>query len=212
MDGIIRRTLEELEAQEAFEQENPDAVPGREKMLAITRDIGMFYNILLRSGGARRVLEVGTSVGYSTMWFAEAVMRNAGAGITTIEREEEKIRRAGENFARTGLDGIIEIRRGDALDVLEGMEPDGAFDFAFIDADKERCVRYFDLVLPMVRPGGLIGVDNMLRPERFRSYMEPLERHVRGTPGVRAVLIPIDNGELLCTRLDAPAAATTQTS
>lgn len=201
MDENIDTVLHELEQQERFEQENPDAVPGREKMLAITRDIGLFYNILLRSNDTKKVLEIGTSTGYSTIWFADAIIGRQDAKITTIEQEEKKIARAQENFTRTGFDGIINIMQGTAIDVLRKLDSKEEFDFVFIDADKENVIEYFDLALCMIRPGGIIGIDNVLKPERFSVYMRPLTDHVRSLSNVRAVLVPIDNGELLCTKL-----------
>ena len=203
LDQKIDSLLRELEKQEKFELENPDAVPGREKMLAITRDIGIFYNILLRTSKTAKILEIGMSTGYSTIWFAEAIRGNPGAKIITIEQEEKKIQRATENFQKTEVDSIIEIRKGVAIDVLKEIvkETTEKFDFIFIDADKEKCGQYFDLVLPIVKPGGIIGIDNILKPERFSTYMIPFVNHVKVIPNVRSVIIPIDNGELLCTKL-----------
>ena len=203
LDEKIDSVLRELEKQEKYELENPNAVPGREKMLAITRDIGVFYNILLRTNRAKKVLEIGTSTGYSTIWFAEAIRENPGAKIITIEQEEKKIRRAKENFQKTGVNSIIEIKQGLAIDVLKQVvkETTESFDFIFIDADKEKCAQYFDLVLPILKTGGIIGVDNILKPERFSTYMIPFVNHVKVIPNVRSVTIPIDNGELLCTKL-----------
>ena len=203
LDEKIDSVLRELEKQEKYELENPDSVPGREKMLAITRDIGIFYNILLRSNKTKKVLEIGTSTGYSTIWFAEAIRENPGAKIITIEQEEKKIQRATENFQKTGVSPIIEIKKGIAIDVLKEIvkEIEEPFDFVFIDADKEKCAEYFDLVLPIVRTGGIIGIDNILKPERFATYMIPFVNHVKIIPNVRSVTIPIDNGELICTKL-----------
>ena len=172
MDEKIDSVLRELEKQEKFELANPGAVPGREKMLAITRDIGLFYNILLRSNGTKKILEVGTSTGYSTIWFAEAIREQIGAKIITIEQEDKKIQRATQNFQRTGVDSIIEIRKGDALNILkeivkETLESE-LFDFAFIDADKERCAQYFDAILPILKRDGIIAIDNILKPEKVQ--------------------------------------------
>lgn len=200
LDEKISPVLAELEKQEIFENDNPDTVPGREKMMAITRDIGIFYNILLRSSGAKKILEIGTSTGYSTIWFAEAVMHHPDAKIITIEQEEKKIRRAETNFQRSGVDSIIEIRHGAATDIINKMS-DSMFDFIFIDADKENCIQYFDFALSVLKTGGIIGVDNVLKPERFAKYMIPLVNHVKAVPKVRSVVVPIDNGELLCTKL-----------
>lgn len=206
MDAAMDSVLRELERQERYEQDNPGAVPGRQKMMAITRDIGKMYNIMLRSAGARRVLEIGTSVGYSTIWFAEAVMSQEGGGaVTTIEAEGAKVRRAEANLERAGVRGAVEIVEGDGLGALARIAGErgaaGRFDFAFIDADKERSIEYFDAVLPLVRRGGIIGVDNVVRPERFAAHMRPLVEHAMGSAAVRAVVVPIDNGELVCARL-----------
>lgn len=202
MDAVMR----ELERQERRELADPGLVPGRQKMMAITRDIGKMYNVMLRAAGASRVLEIGTSVGYSAMWFAEALSAaGSGGSVTTIEAEEAKARRARANLDRAGVGHMVEIVRGDALDALGRIarEPGsaGRFDFAFIDADKERSIEYFDAVLPLVRRGGLIGVDNVLRPERFAAHMKPLVDHAMECADVRAVVVPLDNGELVCARL-----------
>lgn len=211
MDDRMDAVLRELEAQERRELDDPGSVPGRQKMMAITRDIGKMYNIMLRAAGARRVLEIGTSVGYSTIWFAEAVAAGgaaAGGGggrVTTIEAEAAKVERARANLERAGVAGAVDIIRGDALDALGRIarEPGsaGRFDFAFIDADKERSIEYFDAALPLVRRGGIIGVDNVTRPERFAEHMRPLVRHAMECASVRAVVVPLDNGELVCARL-----------
>lgn len=195
--------LRELEAQERRERGDPGRVPPGERLLAITPDTGMFYNILLRAAGASRVLEVGTSAGYSAIWLAEAVAGAPGGRVYTIEADPAKARRARENLRRAGLGGAAEVLEGRASDVLAGELAGrrGEFDLAFIDADKEGSVAYFDAVLPLVRPGGLVGVDNVLYPERFAPHMEPLVRHAAGCPGVRSVTVPIGNGQLLCTRL-----------
>ena len=182
-------------------------MPGRAKLLAVTPGIGRFYNVLLRACGAARVLEAGTSAGYSTIWFAEAVAGREGARITTIEEDAEKAARARANFRRAGVDGLVDVRLGRAAEemaaaadgIRRGDIPE--FDFVFVDADKERCVEYFDLALPLLRTGGVVGIDNVLKPERFAPHMAPLVRHAGALPLVRSVVVPIDNGELVCAKL-----------
>ena len=201
----FNQILKKLENQENLERENPSLVPQSEKQLAITRNIGFFYNILLRGINAKNVLEIGTSTGYSTLWFAEALSSKNEAKIITIEQDEKKISRAKKNFEEVGVDNFIEIRHGDAMEILSKMHENNdyqkKFDFAFIDADKERYIEYFDMIFPLVKIGGLIGADNIIWPERFSEYIKPYVQHVRNNPKILSVTIPIDNGEELSLKI-----------
>ena len=197
----IDQILKKLEKQEIFERDNPTKVEPSEKMLAITRNIGLFYNILLRGMNAKKILEIGTSTGYSTLWFAEAISTKGEAKIITIDQDEKKIARAQKNFEEAGVSNLIEIREGDAIDVLSKIQKEKdaieSFDFIFIDADKERYIQYFDMIFPLVRTGGFIGADNILWPERFAGLIRPYIEYVRKNPKIRSITIPIDNGEEL---------------
>lgn len=204
MDSKIQGVLDRLAKQEKFELENHDKVPHSERMLAITPRIGQFYNILLRSINAKCVLEIGTSVGYSTIWFADALRNNSiDSKIISIEIDQNKIQRAQKNFQDAEVSEFIEIIQGDALEVLKKIknEVKTPFDFIFIDADKERYIQYFDSCLPMMRIGGLIGADNILQPERFRAMMNEYVDYVRKNTNVLSETIPIDNGEELTLRI-----------
>ncbi len=196
----IDRILREIEKQEEYEQKNPDQIPTFEKVLAIGRNTGIFFNILLQNMKAKKILEIGMSIGYSTMWFAEALSKNDGK-IITIDQDEKKIHRAKLNFENAGLQNYIEIKHGDALEIISKIRQDPnleeSFDFVFIDADKERYIQYFDAVLPLVKKGGIIAADNILFPERFQKFTTPYVEHVKKTPNIRTVTIPIDNGEEL---------------
>ena len=124
---------------------------------------GKFLQLLARMIGARRVLEVGTLGGYSTIWLARALP--ADGRLVTLEYSPAHAEVARGNLARAGLSDIAQVRVGAALDSLpvlaaENPEP---FDLAFIDADKENNPHYFTWALKLVRPGGLIIVDNVVR-------------------------------------------------
>ena len=205
LDSKIDTVLKKIEEQEKFEQENPYDTPNPEKLLAIGRNTGIFYNILLKSKDAKKILEIGMSAGYSTIWFAEAISKKPGGKIITIDQDKKKIERAKRNFEDAGLSDLIDIRHGDALEVLLDIKNESnsseSFDFIFIDADKERYIQYFDIILPMVKPGGLIGADNILFPERFQKFANLYVKHVRNNPKIRSVTIPIDNGEELSLKL-----------
>ena len=204
-DSKIDNILRKIEKQEKFEQENPYEVPNSQKLLAIGRNTGIFYNILLKSKNAKRILEIGMSTGYSTMWFAEALSTQKEGKIISIDQDKNKIERAKRNFDESGLCDLIEIRHGDALEVLSQINDNGdseeMFDFVFIDADKERYIQYFDAVLPMVKIGGIIGADNILFPERFQKFTQPYVQHVQKKLNVRTVTVPIDNGEEISVKL-----------
>jgi predicted O-methyltransferase YrrM len=205
LDSKIDTVLKKLEEQEKFEQENPYETPNPEKLLAIGRNTGIFYNVLLKSKNAKKILEIGMSAGYSTIWFAEAISKKTGGKIITIDQDKKKIERAKRNFEDAGLSDLIDIRHGDALEVLLDIKNESnsseSFDFVFIDADKERYIQYFDIILPMVKPGGLIGADNILFPERFQKFANLYVKHIRNNPKIRSVTIPIDNGEELSLKL-----------
>jgi len=205
LDSKIDTVLKKIEEQEKFEQENPYETPNPEKLLAIGRNTGIFYNVLLKSKNAKKILEIGMSAGYSTIWFAEAISKKTGGKIITIDQDKKKIERAKRNFEDAGLSDLIDIRHGDALEVLLDIKNESnsseSFDFVFIDADKERYIQYFDIILPMVKLGGLIGADNILFPERFQKFANLYVKHVRNNPKIRSVTIPIDNGEELSLKL-----------
>ena len=168
-----------------------------QEMLAITADTGIFFSILLRAIKARRVLEVGTSVGFSTLWLTDAVGKKGK--IITIEMDPLKIARAEKNFKQAGVEKMIAIEQGVALDVLRQLK--GKFDFVLLDADKESIITYFDLVLPMVRSGGIIAADNMLFPHPYRPMMKKYARHVRSKRNVQSVTVPIGMGEEITIKL-----------
>ena len=205
IDSKIESVLKRIEEQEKFEQENPNEIPNSEKVLAIGRNTGIFYNILLQSMATKKILEIGMSAGYSTIWFADAISKKPNGKIITIDQDKKKIEQAKRNFEDAGVGDLIEIRHGDALEVLSDISNESnsaeSLDFVFIDADKERYIQYFDAVLPLVKPGGIIGADNILFPERFQKFTNLYVKHVRENPSIRSVTIPIDNGEELSLKL-----------
>jgi len=124
---------------------------------------GRLLLLLARSIGARRILEIGTLGGYSTIWLAKALP--AGGELISLEIEPEHVRVARANVGRAGLSGVVDIRQGPALEMLPKInaETNDPFDFFFIDADKPSNPEYFDWALRLSRPGSLIIVDNVIR-------------------------------------------------
>jgi len=201
----IQNVLSRLEKDIDYENSHRDEVPSEKRLNCISKNIGTFYNIMLKSIHAKKILEIGMSVGYSGLWFADAIMSNTQDGqIITIDREQFKIDSATRNFEEAGVSSLIKIRKGEARKILHEIKEEfgeNYFDFIFIDADKESYIEYFDLCLPLVRKGGIIGADNILLPERFNEMMADYLSHVRSNPNVQSVTVPIDNGEEVTIKL-----------
>ena len=201
----IQNVLSRLENDIDYENSHRDEVPSEKRLNCISKNIGIFYNIMLKSIHAKNILEIGMSVGYSGLWFADAIMSNTQDGqIITIDREQFKIDSATRNFEEAGVSSLIKIREGEARKILHEIKEEfgeNYFDFIFIDADKESYIEYFDLCLPLVRKGGIIGADNILFPERFNKMMADYLSHVRNNPNVQSVTVPIDNGEEVTIKL-----------
>ena len=198
MKNSISNVLEELETQSNLEKTRKVDVKPQDRMLAITKETGEMLNMILRLKNAKNMLEVGTSTGYSTIWCAEVLSENQGK-IITIEQNPEKIKRANENFLKAEISDVITIKEGLAMDILNELSQQEKnsefFDFILIDADKENIIEYFDLILPMVSPGGVIITDNMLYPEKYRPEMKKFSDYLKTNSRLRTITSPIGNGE-----------------
>ena len=199
MDSRVQSVISRLNIRSNRERSGKVKIVPDHEMLAITADTGTFLSILLKAINAKRILEVGTSSGFSTLWFADAVGKDRKSRLITIEMNPLKVEWAWKNFKEAGVDKMIEIRQGIALEVLHKLK--GNFDFVFLDADKENIIKYFDLVLPMVRIGGIIAADNMLYPEHYRQSMRKYARHVHGKPNIQSITVPIGMGEEITIKL-----------
>jgi predicted O-methyltransferase YrrM len=131
--------------------------------IAVTASQGKLLHLLARSIGARRILEIGTLGGFSSIWLARALA--PGGRLITLEANPDYARVAASNIERAGLAEVVELRVGKALDALPGLAAELAepFDFAFIDADKVHTPDYFQWALRMSHPGSLIVADNVIR-------------------------------------------------
>ena len=204
MEENITQVLGELEHQSNLEKTRKVDVPSQDRMLAITKETGELLNMLLRLKNAKNMLEIGTSTGYSTIWCAEAINENSGK-IITIEKNQDKIKRAKENFQKAGVSESIVIKEGTAIKILEELSNQeknkNFFDMALIDADKENTIEYFDLILPMISPGGIIITDNMLYPEKYREDMKKFSNYIKTNPALRTITSPIGNGEEITVKI-----------
>jgi len=196
----ISHVLRSLEKRADYEQKNYSKIHHDERMLAITRDTGIFYNVLLKIHKPKKILEIGTSTGYSTLWFADA-MDEKNSKIITIEKNPKKIKIARNNFHKAGVSNMIEIRQGIARDILIQLSkfrksnPRKHFDFIFIDADKEEYLFYFNICLPMLKKNGIIAADNIIFPRRFQKYIKKYLNHINRITNVESITVPIGNGQ-----------------
>ncbi len=127
--------------------------------IAVAPNQGKLLHLMARMAGARRILEIGTLGGYSTIWLARALPPDGH--LVTLEYDPKHAEVARANIARAGLSDLVEVKTGRALDLLPGLT--GPFDFAFIDADKISNAEYFRWALKLSRKGSVIVVDNVVR-------------------------------------------------
>ena len=188
--------MELLAELEHFGQANDATVSERpRRMLNITRDTGEFLAVLVKATAARRVLEIGTSNGYSTLWLATAV-RDIGGTVTTVERSEFKIGMAKANFARSGRERIITLVHDDAGALLQRM-PDSSVDLLFLDSERPEYPGWWPALKRVLRPGGLLVVDNATS---HAEQMAPFVALVTADPTFTTSLVPVGNGEFLAVR------------
>ena len=137
-----------------------DAV--RRGVPVIREDTADYLKVLIAQVKPKRILEIGTAVGYSSLFMAEVTAGKAE--IDTIELDDRTADEAEENFRRYGRENVINLKRGDAAEVLKEMEVEGtySYDLVFIDAAKSQYKVYFSHVINMVHPGSVIVTDNIL--------------------------------------------------
>ncbi|MDT7626338.1 MAG: hypothetical protein QOF99_7239 [Pseudonocardiales bacterium] len=144
--------------------------------IAVSPTLGKLLHLLARATGARRILEVGTLGGYSTIWLGRALP--AGGRLISLEAVDKHAEVARSNVAAAGLSEVVDIRVGPALEALPKLaaEQGDPFDLIFIDADKENNVAYFDWAIRLARPGSMIIVDNVVRDGKVLDANNPDSR------------------------------------
>jgi predicted O-methyltransferase YrrM len=160
-------------------------------MLAVGPDTGQFLNTLARASGARTVVEVGGSFGYSTIWLAEGVEANGGL-LTTLEFVPAKAERIRQRVAQAGLERTVQVIQGDAIEQLPLLQT--PFDLVLIDAWKDDYPAYFDLVFPRLRVGGLIVADNVPPDGSGMPGIDAYVQRARSHPDAQSQQVPLGNG------------------
>jgi len=181
--------LQEVKAATENELRYSDMLSGRVE--------GSLLQLLIRLGGARRVLELGMFTGYSALAMAEALPDNGE--IITCEMNERYENIARRFIAKSPVGYKIEVRMGEALDSLKSIE--GPFDLVFMDADKANYPTYYNLVMPMLKSGGLVVVDNalwsgkVLSPDDHKSKaIDELNRKISADSRVEHILLTMRDG------------------
>ena len=131
--------------------------------ISVSANQGKFLHVLARTCRAKKILEIGTLAGYSTIWMARALPQDGK--LVSLEFDPNHARVAKNNIERAGLSKIVDIKIGKAIDLLPQLQAnsEGPFDMIFIDADKPPYTEYFQWSLKLARPGTLIVADNVIR-------------------------------------------------
>ena len=162
--------------------------------------------LLVRAAGVRRAVEVGTLAGYSAIWIARALPD--GGSLVTLEIDPAHAAVARESLEDAGVADRVEVRVGAAAELLGALGPDGSFDLAFVDADKERYGEYVEHAARLLRPGGLLVADNALWKGRvtdpgsdpLAAAIDRFNRKVAADPRFEATILPVGDGLLVGVR------------
>lgn len=187
---VLNAYHERIRIERAQPREARQAAESRDHlMLAVGPDTGQVLNAIAGSLTSPSILEIGTSMGYSTLWLADGARRSGGK-VTTIEQLEHKSAYAREQMRAAGLDEYVDFMVGDALTIIESLPQ--RFDLVLLDLWKDLYVPCLERFYPKLNPGAVVVADNIIRPggENARLYQEA----VRNKPGMRSVLLPVGTG------------------
>jgi len=163
-------------------------------------DAAVLLSVVIRAMGAREVVEIGTSNGYSTIWLADAV-RARGGRVLSVDTDAAAQELAAANLAAAGLGELVRLQRGDGGAALAEL-PDGGTDVLFLDSERPEYPGWWPHPVRVLRPGGLLVVDNVLsHPDEIAPFL----RLVEAEPALTATVVPVGKGELLAVKAVEPA-------
>lgn len=181
--------------------EHETAALGDSAVMQTSPDQAALLGLLARAIGARRAIEVGTFTGYGAMQLARALA--PGGSLLCCELDPGRAETARRNLDAAGVGERVEIAVGPALETLRGLPPDPAFDIAYLDADKPGYPEYYEQLVPRLRPGGLLAIDNVLLGGRVlgpvaedvgAQALAALNERVLGDDRVDSVMLGIGDG------------------
>ena len=167
-----------------------------------------FFRVLLTAIHACYAVEIGTLAGYSTLGIAQ--MLGDGGMITSFEKNARHAEFAARKAREAGLAGKVQIHVGDAMELLPKFTPTYQFDFAFIDGDKKNYLAYFNMLVPLMRKGGVIIADNVLAwgniadtntHDELVQSLQVFNREIMARTDVTTSLVPLGDGMLVCVKL-----------
>lgn len=180
--------------------------------MAVSPEQGAFLSWLVGALGVRRAIELGVFTGYSSV--AMALALPADGRLVACDRDPAAMALAAQFWREAGVEGKVEGRVGPAIDTLQAMVAageEGTYDFAFVDADKRRYAEYYEMLLRLIRPGGVIAIDNVLWygkvadpgvTDKATAALRELNAALAADPRVDVSLVPIGDGVTLCRRLE----------
>jgi predicted O-methyltransferase YrrM len=197
-DPAIKAVLDEYRTRIEAEGNLRKALPRQEWLrrrdeflLEVGESVATIMNLLIRDAGAKTIVEVGTSYGFSTIWLAEAARATQGK-VITLDVNAQKQAYSKTMIDKAGLSAYVEYRCGDAMQLIQQMTE--KIDFVLIDLWKDVYIPCFDAVLPKLAPGGIIVADNIIFPPDNQAMAAAYRAHVRSHPGMDSVLLPVGHG------------------
>jgi predicted O-methyltransferase YrrM len=198
MDRAIEQVLAEYD-ERADKERDMFSAPGANMMrtrdqmlLRVGPEAGQLINTLAKGIGAKSILELGTSYGYSTVWLAEAA-RATGGKVISLDLVADKQTYAKGMLGKCGLADHAEFISGDAIDILKRLN--GPFDFVLVDLWKDLYVACFDLLYAgRLKPGALLVADNMIQPAAAREDANAYRRRVRASKDMESILLRLGQG------------------
>jgi predicted O-methyltransferase YrrM len=151
--------------------------------------------VLIRATGARRILELGTSNGYSTIWLADAA-ESTGGSVVTVDVDPVRTEQAGENLRVAGVEALVELRTEDAAQTIAGSD-DGGWEFVFLDAERPAYPSYLRHLVRALAPRGLLAIDNV---ESHAHELVDFTSLIEAEPALTQTVVPVGAGLRLAVR------------
>jgi predicted O-methyltransferase YrrM len=194
MDETRRRLAEELyEAGHAHDQTEADRL---DRLRNVEPPTAELLGVLIRGFAAKRILELGTSNGYSTLWLGDAAQATGGS-VVTVDTDAGRTELARENVAAAHLDGTVELRTEDAALTLQGSV-DGEWDFIFLDAERPFYAAYLPDLTRVLTAGGALAVDNVISHEHELAEFTAL---IESEPAFTQTVLPVGAGLRLAVKV-----------